>query len=203
MTEITSQAIALDIVRLLHILVMAVAIGTVAFTDYSMLRRVYEPIRPGWARFLGRIHVFLMVTFGITWATGLILIGAKTGFDPSKFSPVLCAKLAVVSVLLGTAIGIRRIVVPAIMDGVGGTLIDLPWPIKKTIGMFAGLSLAGWTSALIIGGSEVLKAASFETILAVVASIYALAIALVLYLFWYTHRCYGDPLARLQRSPAY
>lgn len=200
MTEITFQAVAIDIVQIVHLFAMGIAIGTVAFADYSMLRRVYEPIRPGWARFLGRIHVFLLVAFMATWVTGLVLIWARTGFDPANFTPKLWVKLAVVTGLLGTAFGIRRIVVPRIIRGAGGTMLDLPWPSKKIIGVFAGLSLAGWSSALILGASDLLKVASFELLFSLLAGFYLTAICAIVGAFWYTHRCYGNPVTRLQRS---
>ena len=202
MIDLSVSSVLLDAARVVHLFSMAVAIGTVAFTDYSMLRRVQEPIRTGWAQFLARTHFFVVWVTVVIWLSGLCLIWFRTEFQIEAFTAKLWVKLLVVSLLVLTASGIRHLVVPLIVKGAGGTMLDLPWRTKRVIAVFAGMSVAGWTSALILGGSKILAAAPLGVLLPVFAALYAVVILTMLGLARYAHRIYDNPMDRLERRPA-
>ena len=199
-TDATFTALGLDLARVIHLFAMAIAVGTVAFTDFSMLRRVQEPIRPAWAEFLGRTHHFVVWVTVVIWLSGLCLIWMRTDFQMTAFTPKLWIKLAVVTGLILTAVGIRRSVIPHILKGAGGTLLDLPWRSKRVIALYAGFSIAGWTSALILGGSALLKTASLSLLFPLFSGIYVAIVCAAVVAAWYVHRCYDNPLDRLDRG---
>ncbi|MEM7506441.1 MAG: hypothetical protein AAF415_06825 [Pseudomonadota bacterium] len=192
--ELTLAGIGLDLARIVHLFAMAVAVGTVAFTDFSMLRRLQVPIRHGWIGFLTMTHQFVVWVMVVIWVSGLCLIWLRTDFQVEAFTPKLWAKLTVVNILLLTAVGIKRFVVPRIIEGAGGTMLDLPWRAKRAIAIFAGLSVAGWSSALILGGSDLLKPVGPGILSLIFGAVYLTTVSAALAMAWRAHLIYSSTL---------
>lgn len=169
-----------DVVRLAHLLAISVGLGTMVATDIGTLRRVERAVDGEYCRAVENAHRLMMPALMLAWASGIVLIGMRTGFDLNAFSPKLWAKLVVVTTLTLTAFVVQWQVMPIIHRAKGATLMEVGLRDKLVLAVCAGLSMSGWTTALVLGASQFFKTAGWVTVISLLAVIYVVAIATAL-----------------------
>lgn len=180
MGEPQSLDLALALVDLLHILHLgaaAVGIGTMVATDLTMLLNAHRPVGQRHWRALDAAELLIAPALLVAWVTGVCLALHMTGLNPAAMTPKLAMKLAVVTVLTLDAWFIAARVRPILEEAGGIRLIELPFGQRLALGVAAALSVAGWSSALLLGGSEMLRPAGFEVLLPLIGGIFLVALA--------------------------
>jgi hypothetical protein len=167
-------------VVVLHLLAMAVGLGTVVSTDLTVLARLRRPLSQDDAAALHRAHRTILCALGGLWVSGLVLVAARTGFDPGAMSPKLWAKLATVTLLTLVAWTMSRWALPVVASAVGRPIASLPRRPRLLLGLCAGLSAGAWSLALVLGGATMLKAAAPATVALLGSLIFAGAIGIAL-----------------------
>ena len=114
------------------------------------------------------------------WITGLILIGIRTGFVLSNFSPKLISKLVTVGILTANAALISRFAMPIIRAARGRSILWLPRQTKLGLAIIGAISSASWLLALAMGSSKVLAASSASVFLVLLPLAYGTAVVLAL-----------------------
>ena len=169
-----------DITRMIHLAAIAVAFGTVVFTDIMSFRRVSREVTKEYCLIVESAHAIIVPCLIAAWVTGVILLGLQTGFELSAFSPKLWAKLFVVTSLTATALAVKIWVMPAVKRNLGRTLMEAKLSDTILMAVCAGFSMAGWTSALILGGLTAAKTAPgwliFSSILIIHLAVLSLAL---------------------------
>ncbi|MEM6548390.1 MAG: hypothetical protein AAF713_11675 [Pseudomonadota bacterium] len=176
MPEASLELLVSDLAALVHLLAVTVAFGTVIFTDYSTLKRVRHPIDGDWLDSLERAHTVISAGMIMLWVSGIVLVGMRTGFQADNFSAKLIGKLIIVSMLAGTAMAIKFLVFPILVRARGRALFALSLPEKRQLATCGGLSVAGWSLALLFGGSTILKTAGPSTVAFITLTAYASAL---------------------------
>lgn len=146
-----------DLVRFVHLIAIAIGFGTVVSTDFLSVWRVDKPLSDEYLRAVEAAHHVIVPALIVAWITGLFLIGLTTGFDAAAFSTKLWMKLIVVTQLALTAYLIKRFVMPMLRLNKGRTLMEAPLGDKLIMAFCAGLSMAGWGSAILLGGLAMAK----------------------------------------------
>ncbi|MBT8154039.1 hypothetical protein KMP13_09040 [Epibacterium ulvae] len=144
-------------------------------TDLHILRHAFRPLDKSDTDLIKRAHKVITVALWGLWITGLGLFYLKTNGDLAAASPKLWAKLATVTLLTATAIGMARVAVPIVTAVVGQRLIDLGLGKKLMLASFAAMSAAGWLTALLLGGAETTRTADFTTLGTILATSFGLA----------------------------
>ncbi|MEM8751524.1 MAG: hypothetical protein AAGF90_00970 [Pseudomonadota bacterium] len=150
----------IDLVRMAHLGFFAVGVGCAVFMEGVVLSRARTLIDLEEIALIERGHRQILYSLAGLWATGLILIGVRTGLDPAAITPKLYAKLAVVTALTINALLIGRIAIPMLERALYGDLSRLKAHELAALGAVAGLSAAGWFSGLALGVVGHLKTAS-------------------------------------------
>lgn len=194
--------LAVDAVRLIHLLAVAVGLGTMVSTDVSTLRRVERPVNRNYSDTLEAAHSLMMPALLVAWVSGIALIGIRTGFDLTAFSPKLWMKLMVVGLLTSTAVVIKWRVMPIIEAAHGTTLMELSLQDKLVLAICAGLSMSGWGTALVLGASTFFKTADWPILLVCVFAIYAGAIGTAIRTTFVLHRRVADAIDQARRIAA-
>ncbi len=170
-----------DLVRLAHLMAMAVGLGTMVSTDIMTLRRVERRISGEYCRAIESAHRIMMPAILAAWITGIVLIAIRTGFDPANFTPKLAAKLTVVSLLTITAVVVKWQVMPIIARAEGVTLMETSLRDKLVLAVCAAMSMSGWSLALLLGASVTFKTADWPTLVALLVTVYMVALATAVY----------------------
>lgn len=194
--------LAVDAVRLVHLLAVAVGLGTMVSTDISTLRRIERPVNQAYSDTLEAAHDLMMPALLIAWISGILLIGIRTGFDVTAFSPKLWMKLMVVGLLTSTAVAIKWRVMPIIQAAHGTTLMEVSLRDKLVLATCAGLSMSGWGTALVLGASTFFKTADWTTLLVTVFAIYAGVIGMAIRAAFVLHRRVTDVIVQSRRIAA-
>lgn len=171
-----TTAVLIDVATFVHLGAMAAGLGAVIFADSTILQRISRPISPRMLGVVHHAHAVITIALILLWISGIAILGLKTGFDPSKFSPKLLTKLGTVSVLTLTAIAMAKVALPQMTGSVGRRLIDLPLADQCLLALCAGMSAAGWGTALMLGASKILKTAGDE-VMVIAAGMHGLAVA--------------------------
>jgi hypothetical protein len=172
-----------------HLAAMSAALGAVIFADTTILRSIGRPTTSQQVAVIHHAHGVISIALVVLWVTGISLLGLKTGFDPAKFTPKLIAKLATVTLLTMTAATMAKVAVPYLTTHVGQCLLNAPLADRCTLAFCAGMSAGGWSTALMLGSSKILKTAGDEVAVLSLATHGiavggALALALTAYLLW-------------------
>ncbi|MEM9010413.1 MAG: hypothetical protein AAGE18_04250 [Pseudomonadota bacterium] len=167
-----AMALLTDIVRIGHLFFMAMGIGCVVATHAGTLRSLNAPLSAPRLAQIEHVHGLLMAALVGAWVTGVVLVYLRTGGVIAEFSPKLWIKLMVVSVLMLTALAVRRHVMPVLEAAVGRRLLDLGFGAKLRLAVFSGLSAAGWSSALILGASQAVKAMDWAPLISFFGLLY-------------------------------
>lgn len=151
----------IDAVRIAHLLCFALGMGAGVYCDMRALRRLNTPFSDRDIVEFHRVHSFVSFALVGLWATGLVLIYIRTGFDLSAFSPKLWTKIAVVTVLTLNAVAIGHFVLPHISDHIGSRAVEMPLGTFVTMTVAASLSMFCWLGGVALGASKVLKTADW------------------------------------------
>ena len=174
-----------DAARAIHLLGLALGFGVGIVADLSAARMVFRPLEDRDIRNLEDFH--RIVTFGLVllWASGLVLLWLRTGFQPENFSPKLMTKIGVVLLLTMNAIAIGRIGMPTMVAYQEWRFGELPLSMRAQLASLATISAACWISALALGVFSALKPMPWETLSVLVGVVYLIALgaALVAALF--------------------
>ena len=98
------NVLLLDAARLAHLVGLAMGLGLALCADAIALKSCFRPITALDVRLLSMIHRVIMVALGVLWASGLMLLTFRTGWDLAAFTPKLVMKLCVVVLLTLNAI---------------------------------------------------------------------------------------------------
>lgn len=161
-----------DAARAVHLLGLALGFGVAIVADLSAARTLVRPLAWSEIETLERYHRMVAIGLALFWASGLVLLWLRTGFDPENFSPKLMAKLGVVSLLTFNAALIGKIGLTAIVEWQGARFGELPLMERLRLGALAGLSGAGWISALSLGVFSMLKTLEWDVISELIGIIY-------------------------------
>ncbi|MEL6337406.1 MAG: hypothetical protein AAFS07_14145 [Pseudomonadota bacterium] len=191
--DAATGVLLVDLLRLAHLAAIAAGFGCVIATDLTMLRWLGLPLGHRQGTALEAAHDLIGPALVAAWVTGLALVAVRTGLDPAAASPKLLAKLLVVTVLTLNVVLILRVVKPTLIEYRGAGLVALPLWRKLMFAVTGAISAAGWTAALILGASSVIKTAGWDLLLPLITGLYAstlmatVGFALVAHLRWRLH----------------
>ncbi|MEM1386106.1 MAG: hypothetical protein AAGG54_00710 [Pseudomonadota bacterium] len=151
-----------DALVLVHLIALAVGIGTVLRTDLAILRGLRRPFTHADFDCVARAHHTISRALWVLWFSGLALFFLKTGGDPSEASAKLMAKLATVSFLTVTAMIFSDVGLPILRAQVGQPLVALSLRHRCALAILAGLSVGGWSTSLILGGAATTQTAEWS-----------------------------------------
>ncbi|NNE79329.1 MAG: hypothetical protein HKN18_03560 [Silicimonas sp.] len=165
-----------DAARAVHLLGLALGFGVAILADLSAARLLVRPLDGHEVETLHRYHRTVAMGLALFWASGLVLLWLRTGFQVESFSPKLMAKLGIVTLLTVNAIMIGRIGLAVLRDWHGVRFGAIPFAERTRLSALAGLSGAGWISALALGVFSKLKTVEWATLSEVIGVIYLLAL---------------------------
>lgn len=166
-----------DAARAAHLVGLALGFGVAIMADVVAARSLMRPLTRHEFEDLHRYH--RMVGFGLAlfWVSGLVLLWLRTGFQVENFSPKLTAKLAVVALLTLNAHLIGRIGLPTMLAWLGCRFGALPLVHRLRLAALAGMSGAGWISALALGVFTAMKTFEWDILSQIIGGIYILAMS--------------------------
>ena len=169
-----------DGVRLVHLLGLALGFGVALLADGSAARAVLRPLQEREVEMLRILHH--VVTFGLVllWASGVMLLWLRTGFDLERFSPKLWTKVCVVSVLTLNAIAIGRMGLPTLMRFQSWRFGDIPILERIQLCALGTLSAACWGLALALGVFGYFKTLNADQLTHILALTFLCALAMAL-----------------------
>ena len=154
-----------NIARLVHILMLTVCFWIVIVADMTAAKSSFKPLSGFDLKRLHTYHSALTTGLVLLWTSGIALIGLRTGFQLSEFSPKLIAKVVVVTILTINAIVIGRIALPFYERNRGKCIGDFCVSIRTRLAVCGAISTSSWLSALALGAIPTLKAASAVTLI--------------------------------------
>ena len=194
------DTILVDMVRYGHLLAVAVGLGAAAMADYAAFTGLKRKVSDDFLAILHAAHKMIWPALIAMWVTGVLLIGIRTGFQLSEFSPKLFAKLVVVTALTVNAVMIGRHGM-ALIARQGG-LKALSLDEMRLAAILGGVSSASWLFALALGSSRFLAAAPAPLFLVLVPLAYASAIFAADRLLWLMRdEPQPKPISRLAPRP--
>lgn len=161
-----------DAARATHLVGLALGFGVAILADLCAARSLFRPLDDRDFDTLHQYHRTVALGLALFWASGLILLWLRTGFEPANFSPKLMAKLGVVSLLTVNAILIGRIGLPTMRAWYGFRYGSLPLAHRLRLAALAGMSGAGWISALALGVFSAMKTFEWEVLSEIIGVIY-------------------------------
>ncbi len=161
-----------DAARAMHLLGLALGFGVAIIADLCAARSFFRPLADHEFEDLRRYHRTVALGLAIFWISGLILLWLRTGFVVEDFSPKLMAKLGVVTLLTVNAILIGRIGLPTMLEWAGCRFGALPLTHRLRLAALAGMSFAGWISALALGAFSAMKAFEWDVLSEIIGAIY-------------------------------
>ena len=164
-----------DAARALHLLGLAIGFGVAIVADISAARLMFRPLDTREIDALHRLHRMVSLGLVLFWASGLVLLWLRTGFQPDNFSAKLMTKLGVVTVLTANAILIGRLGLPVIQTMRGLRFGALPTNIRFQMAVLGALSTAGWICALALGVFSQMKTMDWSVLSEITGTIYLLA----------------------------
>ncbi|MEO0945251.1 MAG: hypothetical protein AAFY06_10480 [Pseudomonadota bacterium] len=165
-----------DVARAAHLLGLALGFGSAILADLCAARSLIRPLDDHDFETLHRYHRTVAFGLMLFWASGLVLLWLRTGFDPAQFSPKLMAKLGVVALLTVNAYLIGRIGLPTMQAWFGYRYGALPLTHRLRLAALAGMSGAGWISALALGVFSAMKTFEWEVISNIIGAIYVIGL---------------------------
>ncbi|MEM9755800.1 MAG: hypothetical protein AAF914_07405 [Pseudomonadota bacterium] len=168
------DTIFVDLVRYGHLLGVAVGFGAAVMADIAALTALRGDASPEFRTVLHAAHRLIWPALGLMWLSGIALIGIRTGFALSEFSPKLFAKLCVVTALTVNAHAIGRYAMP-LMARPGGLGRLRPAELRLCA-IIGGISSASWLLALAMGSSRFLAESPALLFVVLVPVAYASAI---------------------------
>ncbi|NNE86879.1 MAG: hypothetical protein HKN27_02285, partial [Silicimonas sp.] len=151
--------------RMVHVLMLTLCFWLVIAADLTAAKTSIRPLNDLELSRLHRFHSALATGLVLLWISGTVLIGIKTGFDLSQFSPKLFAKVIVVTVLTANAFVIGHIALPFYEKNRGMCLGDFNAALRMPLAICGAVSTSSWISALALGAIPALKTASAVTLI--------------------------------------
>jgi hypothetical protein len=161
-----------DALVVAHLGAMAVGFGVVLICDLLLVQRLSRTLKRADIEDFRWTHRVIARALVALWITGCTLVAIGTGMDPGNLSPKLVAKIGTVAVLTLTAWMMSRAAIPLLARSVGHSLLTLPLGRKLALAVCAGLSFGGWISAILLGGSKVVRTAEADAIIELLALIH-------------------------------
>lgn len=146
-----------DLLRLAHLLAVAVGFGVAVETEIFMLKRRRTTVSAGMMSGLKHRHSVILYALGAMWVTGAALVALRTGFLFDAFTPKLWAKVTVVTILSVNAMFVAQVAMPILADHAGQRISALPVTAQRALFAVAGISATSWLVALLLGSSVLLK----------------------------------------------
>ena len=165
---VPTSVVSKDAATVVHLVAMAVALGSVLTHDVMVMRYAKRPISGHLIGSLLSVHHVITGSLIVLWLSGLVLIGHKTGFVWAEFSPKLIAKVSIVTMLTITAVVMKIVAMPRMMENVGLPLLSIPFQTKLVLAACAGMSFGGWMTAVVLGGMSFLKTAAADQVITMV-----------------------------------
>lgn len=165
-----------DAARATHLLGLALGFGVAILADLCAARSLFRPLDYREFETLHQYHRTVALGLTLFWASGLVLLWLRTGFQLENFSPKLMAKLGVVSLLTVNAILIGRIGLPTMIAWQGFRYGSLPLAHRLRLAALAGMSGAGWISALALGVFSAMKTFEWEVLSEIIGVIYVVGL---------------------------
>ncbi|NNE87285.1 MAG: hypothetical protein HKN27_04350 [Silicimonas sp.] len=165
-----------DAARAVHLLGLALGFGVAIVADLSAARTLVRPLSWTEIETLERYHRMVAVGLALFWASGLVLLWLRTGFAVENFSPKLLTKLGVVMLLTVNAVLIGKVGLPAMDRWQGMRFGALPVMERLRLGALAGMSGAGWISALSLGVFSKLKTMEWSVLSELIGMIYLIGL---------------------------
>ncbi len=165
-----------DAARATHLVGLALGFGVAILADIRAARSLFRPLDDNDFDSLHQYHRTVSLGLSLFWASGLVLLWLRTGFQPENFSPKLMAKLGVVSMLTVNAYLIGRIGLPTMLAWRGFRYGSLPLIHRLRLSALAGMSAAGWISALALGVFSAMKTFEWEILSEIIGVIYVVGL---------------------------
>lgn len=189
-----------DAVRYLHLLAVAIGLGTSFVADATVFRRLKYPLTDGFLAMLHWCHQLVTFALVFMWLSGIALIYMRTGFVWDNFSPKLIAKIVVVSILTLNAMLIGAYAMPNLKRSVGVCPKDLSVRMQLPMAFVAGVSTTSWLLALSLGSSVFLKQAGADLFVILLPASYLICVFASTAAVAIMHRANGN--AGPERTPA-
>lgn len=165
-----------DATRAAHLFGLALGFGVAIMADLCAARSLFRPLDEHEFADLHRYHRTVAFGLALFWASGLVLLWLRTGFDPSNFSPKLVTKLCVVSLLTLNAFLIGKLGLPTMLAYAGHRFGELPVTHRLRLGALAGMSGAGWIAALALGVFSAMKTFEWAVLSEIIGAIYIIGL---------------------------
>lgn len=151
------SSVVIDIVRMLHLIGVALGLGLALYADISFLGRLTNRIDRLWISEIERLHRFVGRALLLLWISGLALAYVRTGFEPEAISPKLAMKGVVVTALTLNAMAIGFLALPRFHWALGQSYAEMSFGDRIILAWIGGVSAACWMSALALGTVGLLK----------------------------------------------
>lgn len=165
-----------DAARAAHLLGLALGFGVAIVADLTAARSLIRPLDEREFETLHRYHRTVVIGLLLFWASGMVLLWLRTGFDPANFSPKLVTKMGVVALLSVNAVLIGRIGLPTMEAWAGFRFGALPLAHRLRLAALAGMSGAGWIAALALGVFTAMKTFEWDVLSQIVGVIYVIGL---------------------------
>lgn len=169
-----------DAARATHLLGLALGFGVGILADMTAAKSLVRPLDDRDFETLHRYHRTVSLGLCLFWASGLVLLWLRTGFDPAQFSPKLMTKLGVVAVLTVNAFLIGRIALPTMEAWYGCRLGAMPFAHRLRLAALGGMSGASWIAALALGVFTAMKTFEWEVLSQIIGLIYVVFLSVAL-----------------------
>lgn len=156
------SSIYLDVVRFSHLVFVILGMGSALLADIYVLGHLNQAFTNEMLVQLDWLHRVIWVGLLGMWVTGLALVGVRTGFDVSQFTPKLLSKFIVVGVLTINAVLLGRVAFPILRLNNVTPLLQRSLKHKLIGGWLGAVSFVCWFLALALGSSAVLKVAGWD-----------------------------------------
>ena len=154
-----------DILVALHLISLAVGMGTVIYLDLRTLSRITTPTTQSNIDEIHRIHRYVTSALIGLWLSGIALLYMRTGFQIAAFSPKLWIKLAIVTLLTANAVMIHRYALPTLNKTRNKPILSLPKTQCCFLVFLGAVSAFCWLSGLALGSSTALQSQKWGLLL--------------------------------------
>lgn len=188
LAQTSTLQIATDALVICHLVALVAGLGTVLRTDLSILMGLKRAFTAEDLEMVHRAHRTIGVALFALWVTGFGLAWVKTGGALGQASPKLVAKLITVSCLTGTALAMSVAGLRILQSAVGAPLVALATRRRLLLGFLAGMSVAGWGTALLLGAAGTTRPADWAALSVILNATHFGAVGLMVTAAWLSPR---------------
>ena len=157
---------AFDALRVGHMLAFAVGIGTAAFLGLQVFGRFRRCVDLMGLRIVLYGNMLIRKALAALWITGVGLLAMQIGVLGGTLTEQHAVKFLIVAVLTASAWATDRYLIPELFVYEGAEPSEIPALMRIQLGAAAGLSGGCWISALLLGGTGLMKSMPAEQIAA-------------------------------------